>query len=365
LRPRASGEGICEGQGMVTQLRRAALTILKRGGAFRLLKDSRWRQQKLLILCYHGVALEDEDQWRPLLYMSCKRLERRLDILREGKYTVLPLAEGLERLYRKDLPPRSVALTFDDGGYDFYKQNWPLLKQYGFPATVYLTTYYSELQCPNFGLVCSYMLWKARDIGSVDLNEFGIDLPVALNSLEAREKVVNHLLQRVAAQDLNGERRDLIAARLAQLLGIDYLRLRQKRILQLMNREEVKQLATEGVDFQLHTHRHRTPAIEELFRREIRDNREAIANAVAGKREHFCYPSGAYRPEFLVWLAKDEVDSATTCDTGFATRASDPLLLPRLVDTSVRSDLEFEGWLSGIGHFLSRRRRGQLAYVPD
>jgi peptidoglycan/xylan/chitin deacetylase (PgdA/CDA1 family) len=350
---------------MIRQLRGVALTILKGGGAFSLVKESRWRQQKLLILCNHGVSLEDEEKWRPSLYMSARQLERRLDIIREGNYTVLPLAEGLERLYRKDLPRRSVALTFDDGGYDFYKQAWPLLQHYGFPATVYLSTYYSELQRPIFGLICSYMLWKARDTGSVDLNEFGIDLPVALNSPEAREKVVNHLLQRVAEQGLNGEQEDLIAARLAQRLGIDYLGLRQKRILQLMKREEVKQLAAEGVDFQLHTHRHRTPAIEELFRREIRDNRASIANAVAGKREHFCYPSGAYRPEFLVWLAKEEVVSATTCDTGFATPASHPLLLPRLVDSSGRTDLEFEGWLSGIGYFLSRRRRGQLAYVPD
>ena len=350
---------------MLTQLRGAILTILKGSGAFSLVKDSRWRQQRLLILCYHGVALEDEDQWRPLLYMGRKRLEQRLDILREGKYTVLPLAEALARLYRKDLPPRSVALTFDDGGYDFYKQAWPLLQHYGFPATVYLTTYYSELQRPIFGLICSYMLWKAKDTGSVDLNELGIVPPVALNSPEAREKVVNHLVQRVAEQNLNGDQEDLIAARLAQRLGIDYLGLRQKRILQLMKREEVVQLAAKGVDFQLHTHRHRTPAIEELFRREIRDNRASIAKAVAGKREHFCYPSGAYRPEFLTWLTKEEVVSATTCDTGFATPASHPLLLPRLVDTSGRTDLEFEGWLSGIGHFLSRRKRGQLAHVPE
>ncbi|MGD1077526.1 MAG: polysaccharide deacetylase family protein [Candidatus Sulfotelmatobacter sp.] len=350
---------------MIKQLRRAALTILKSCGAFNLVKDSRWRQQKLLILCYHGVSLEDEDQWRPFLYMRPQQLERRLDILREGKYTVLPLAEALERLYRKDLPPRSVALTFDDGGYDFYKQAWPRLRRYGFQATVYLTTYYSELQLPVLNLILSYMLWKARDIGRVDLNEFGINLPVTLSSVEGREEVVSQLLQWAAGQDLNGEERDLVAVRLARRLGIDYQRLQQKRILHLMNPEEVKQLAAEGVDFQLHTHRHRMPLSEELFRREIRDNRVRIANAVGGKRAHFCYPSGAYRPEFLGWLANEEVVSATTCDTGFATPETNPLLLPRLVDTIGRSDLEFESWACGIGHFLSRRKRGQLAYVPN
>jgi peptidoglycan/xylan/chitin deacetylase (PgdA/CDA1 family) len=350
---------------MKRQLRHAALTILKNFGALSLVKDSAWRQQRLLILCYHGVALEDENQWRPFLYMSPRQLERRLEILRDGKYAVLPLAEGIERLYRKDLPPRSVAITFDDGDHDFYKQAWPRLKQHGFPATVYLTTYYSELQRPVLHLIFSYMLWKARDVGKVDLAEFGIDFRGMLSSEENREEVAGRLAQWAAAQDINGEEKDQIAARLAERLGIDYQKLRQKRILQLMNQQEIKQLAAEGVDFQLHTHRHRTPLNEELFRREIQDNRTAIANAVGGKREHFCYPSGAYRPEFLGWLAKEEIVSATTCDTGFATSETNPLLLPRLVDTSGRTDLEFESWLGGVGHFLSRRKRGRLAYVPD
>jgi peptidoglycan/xylan/chitin deacetylase (PgdA/CDA1 family) len=350
---------------MKRQLRRAALTILKSCGAFDLVKESAWRQQRLLILCYHGVSLEDENQWRPFLYMSPEELERRLDILRDGKYAVLPLAEGLERLYRRDLPLRSVALTFDDGNYDFYKQAWPRLKQYGFQATVYLTTYYSELQRPVLSLICSYMLWKARDMGRVDLKEFGIDLPSTLSSVENREEVASRLAEWATGQDLNGEEKDQVAARLAERLGIDYQKLRQKRILQLMNREEMKQLAAEGVDFQLHTHRHRTPLSEGLFRREIQDNRAAIGKVVGGKREHFCYPSGAYRPEFLGWLAEEKVVSATTCDTGFATPETNPLLLPRLVDTTGRTDLEFESWVSGVGHFLSRRKRGRLAYVPD
>jgi len=67
----------------------------------------------------------------------------------------------------------------------------------------------------------------------------------------------------------------------------------------------------------------------------------------------------------LSWLAEEEIISATTCDTGFATSETNPLLLPRFVDTTGRTDDEFESWISGIGHFLSRRKRGRLAYVPD
>lgn len=346
-------------------MRAAALTALKSCGVFGLVRGSAWRRQRLLILCYHGIALEDEDQWRPFLYISQEQLECRLNILREGKYTVLPLSEALERLYRKDLPPRSVALTFDDGTYDFHERAYPLLKQFGFPVTIYLTTYYSKLQLPVFNLICSYMLWKAREMNRVDLHEFGVERPVGLDSADNREAAVSQIVQWADRQDFNGERKDAAAEDLAKRLGIDYQDLRAKRILQLMNSEEVKRLAAEGVDFQLHTHRHRMPLQEDLFRREIRDNREHVAKVVGGGQKHFCYPSGAYRPEFLEWLSAEDIISATTCDTGFATVESNPLLLPRFVDTGGRTDLEFESWVNGIGYFLSRRKRARLAYVPD
>src|SRR5260370_20261747 len=129
------------------------------------------------------------------------------------------------------------------------------------------------------------------------------------------------------AQHIRGEDRDQIAANLAHRLGIDYQELRAKRILQLMNLEEVKHLALEGVDFQLHTHRHRTPLSEQLFRREIRDNRTWIANAIRGRREHFCYPRGTFRAQFLDWLVKEADNSPTTSWNGLPTPQPQHLLV--------------------------------------
>lgn len=350
---------------MRRSVRRTALTVLKTTGAFRLVEGTDWRRRRLSILCYHGVSLDDEHEWRPYLFLRPQQLEHRLAILRRGNYAVLPLGEALERLYRNDLPERSVALTFDDGTYDFYAQAYPRLKQAGFPVTVYLTTYYSQLELPVFSLICSYLLWKARGQGTVVLKELGVRQTVVLDSEKARQLAVDQLVTWADGQDMSGAQKNEIAARLAQLLDIDYRELVAKRILQLMNHREVKQLADDGVDFQLHTHRHRMPLNEEMLRQEIGENREWISQAAAGARRHFCYPSGAYRPEFLKWLAAEDIVSATTCDTGIATPQSNPLLLPRLVDTSGRSDLEFESWVNGIAHFLSSGKRARLAYRPD
>jgi peptidoglycan/xylan/chitin deacetylase (PgdA/CDA1 family) len=109
------------------------------------------------------------------------------------------------------------------------------------------------------------------------------------------------------------------------------------------------------VDIQLHTHRHRTPRDRDLFLREIEDNRNHIRDLTGKTATHFCYPSGDYDPAFLPWLKEAGIVSATTCDTGLASPHSDPLLLPRMLDVSSLSSVEFEGWLTGISAAFPRR----------
>ena len=122
-----------------------------------------------------------------------------------------------------------------------------------------------------------------------------------------------------------------------------------------MNSSERAELAAAGVDFQLHTHRHRTPLEERRVGKEIKYKRPRLQK-LGEKAIHFCYPSGVYRPEFLNWLQMENVVSATTCDSGLASRRSNPFLLPRLVDTSARSAVEFEAWLSGLAPLLTGRK---------
>jgi peptidoglycan/xylan/chitin deacetylase (PgdA/CDA1 family) len=319
--------------------------------------NSHWRHERLLILCYHGTSLEDEHLWRPRLYIQPQKLEQRLESLKEGHFSVLPLGEALQRLRAGTLPARSVALTFDDGTYDFLRQAYPLLKHYGFPVTVYQTTYYTSVERPVFNLICSYMLWTRR--GEVIANGGGLGLQrtLDLRTQSSRFAVVRDLIEISERENRTGLQKDEIAAQLARVLKIDYDSLRAKRILQLMNERELQEISRNGVDVQLHTHRHRTPEDEALFRKEIQENRSTIHKATATEPVHFCYPSGVYRPAFLPWLRKENVVSATTCDAGLAARDSESLLLPRFIDHQNRAQLEFESWITGVGDLLAVRRK--------
>jgi peptidoglycan/xylan/chitin deacetylase (PgdA/CDA1 family) len=341
----------------------AALGLLRGAGAFQFVANSQWRRERLLILCYHGISLEDEHLWRPGLYMTAELLATRLETLRATRCSVLPLEEALTRLRLGDLPPRSVAITFDDGTYDFYKQAYPLLKKHAFPATVYQTTYYTDREIPIFNLTCSYLLWKRRGEQLDPPKDLGLSGPMDLRTELGRHKVVRGLIERSERENLTGLQKNELARRLAEILEIDYSAMAAKRILQLMNAREVAEVANDGIDVQLHSHRHRTPEEETLFRGEIRENRDRIRSLTGTEATHFCYPSGVYRLEFLEWLNKENVVSATTCDAGLVNRHANPLLLPRFVDTSGRTQLEFESWLSGVGSLLAVRRAAPQRYV--
>jgi peptidoglycan/xylan/chitin deacetylase (PgdA/CDA1 family) len=339
------------------RMKRSALQASKYLGAFRVVAHSQWRRHRLTILCYHGVSLIDEHEWNPSYYLSASVFEDRMRLLRRGGYHVVSLKNGLQHLREGTLPEASVAVTFDDGMYDFYARAYPILAQYEIPATVYLTTYYSEFNRPVFGVFCAYLLWKGREksleLGRLIPQAGAVDLRDPRKRRRAHQSIIDHVTRAGAsARD-----KDALAARLAGELGVDYDAMIRERILHVMSRPEVIELAGKGVDFQLHTHRHRTPLNRELFLREIDDNRRHIRELLGYDASHFCYPSGMYRRQFLPWLREAGVESATTCDTGMADSHSEPLLLPRIVDGGQLSPIEIEGWLSGASAFLPRRSR--------
>jgi peptidoglycan/xylan/chitin deacetylase (PgdA/CDA1 family) len=348
---------------MQRKIKLATLGLMKNTGLFDRIADSRWRRERLLILCYHGIALEDECRWRPALFLDVELLRKRLEILQEMRCTVLPLGDALARLQARDLPPRSVAITFDDGTYDFYAQAYPLLRQHNFPATVYQTTYYSDHALPVFNLTCSYLLWKRREEEMLDGRELGLPGSMDLRTELGRHQIVRGLLEVSEREGLNGEQKNELAKRLAKTLNFDFTAFSAKRVLQLMNAKELAEVAANGIDVQLHTHRHRSPNDENSFCREITDNRERIRALTGHVANHFCYPSGIYRKEFAEWLKKENVISATTCDAALATRQDNPYFMPRIVDTTGRSRLEFESWLCGVGHLLAFRRTAPQQYV--
>jgi len=340
---------------MLKKIKQTALRAFKMSRGFSLVESSRWRCERLLILAYHGVSIEDEHLWDPSQYFSLDEFHTRFQLIKDGGYNVLPLDEALQRLWTDNLPPKSIALTFDDGHYCFYKRIFPLIREFGFPATVYIATFYAQYQRPIFDGASSYILWKGRDSVLDGRAIIAQDIKFDLGTLNSRRQAWSCIRDFAGRNKLSAEEKDALLARLAKHLRVDFEEMLAKRVLHVMKPAEVSEIAEAGIDVQLHTHRHRTPDQRALFIREIQDNRRAIMEYTGKTAAHFCYPSGVHCTSFFPWLKECGVISATTTETGLASRSSGPFTLPRLIDTSFLSPIEFEGWLTGVAHCLPNR----------
>ena len=314
--------------------------------------SSGWRSRRLLIICWHHVSLDDEHRWNPALCISPSTFRSRLELLRSARCNVMPLDEALDGVRSGRLPKRAVALTLDDGESSTSLRAWPMLREFGFPATLYWTTYYSLRPYAVFDPMVSYLLWKGRG------QRLQLDDPplnVRLESELDRMGAFRNIYQTAKMCGWAAAAKEDFLVHLSHRLGVDYGEIKQKRILHMISPDEAVKMHAEGLDLQLHTHRHRVPHYANRPANEIRDNMRIIESVGARRPVHFCYPSGSYVPELEGWLRENGVVSAATCEPGLVRVRTNQYFLPRIVDQERFGPVEFKGWLSGLLTWMTKR----------
>lgn len=96
------------------------------------------RPRGATLLIYHriGTATDDELEVRPAQFAA------QMDVLAASTAEVVSLDTALDRLDAGDTRP-TVVLTFDDGFADVHEVAWPLLRERGWPFTIYLASAYA------------------------------------------------------------------------------------------------------------------------------------------------------------------------------------------------------------------------------
>lgn len=95
----------------------------------------------LLILMYHMVSDTDHPLQRRYA-VSPLKFRKQMQYLKFMGYTPI----SLDDLYQcfpnnyRELPEKAVAITFDDGYMDNYENALPVLKEYNFPATIFMVS---------------------------------------------------------------------------------------------------------------------------------------------------------------------------------------------------------------------------------
>lgn len=316
----------------------------------------RLTRRGLRVLCFHGGSAHDEHLFRPGLFMREETIRQRLETLARQGYPVLDLTSALKALAEKRLPACATVITIDDGFYSTFSHAAKLLREFHFPATIYVTTYYAVKQTPIFRLVVSYVFWRTR---AESLDGTGLPLvrpgPHDLTDPAARDRLCWEIIEHGETR-LDENQRGELAGELAKRLGIDHQAIVASRAFHIMTDHEIQSLAEMGIDIQLHTHRHRLPLDRELVAQEVVENRTLLAGMVNRPLEHLCYPSGIWSEEQWPWLESLGITSATTCDPGLNYPDTPPLGLHRFLDADDISRIEFEAELSGFAELLRRGR---------
>ena len=92
--------------------------------------------QTVPILAYHRFGEKNGK-----MVVTPEAFAAQMKYLAENDYRVIPLADLVEFLAgKRSLPHRAVVITADDGYASVYRHAYPVLKQYGFPATVFVYT---------------------------------------------------------------------------------------------------------------------------------------------------------------------------------------------------------------------------------
>lgn len=108
----------------------------------RNIMNSLGRNSYASIIMYHRVNNIDINT----MSVNVEMFSRQIEFLKK-KYHVITLSQLLNDILEdKRIHPKSVAITFDDGYKDNYTNAFPILKQYGLPATFFITTSYIDTQ---------------------------------------------------------------------------------------------------------------------------------------------------------------------------------------------------------------------------
>jgi peptidoglycan/xylan/chitin deacetylase (PgdA/CDA1 family) len=92
------------------------------------------------ILMYHSVSTEATPAFHRFAIHPARFAEH-MDYLATENYTTVTVRELTAlRAAGAEIPPRTVALTFDDGFADFHDEVLPVLRRHGFTATLYVVT---------------------------------------------------------------------------------------------------------------------------------------------------------------------------------------------------------------------------------
>jgi peptidoglycan/xylan/chitin deacetylase (PgdA/CDA1 family) len=290
---------------------RLPLSLLSPGG----------RAARLTILIFHRV-LPQHDPLNPD-EPSAPEFERRMQWVRTW-FNVLPLADAAQRLADGTLPPRALAITFDDGYADNREVAAPILRRLGLTATFFITTGFLDGGCMWNDRVIEAV--RSCDAASLDLSALGLG-SFGLDDAASRRRTATAVLK--AIKHLRPPARQAATDAVVHAAG------GRPAPALMMSVDQLRELRTLGMHVGAHTITHpilaRSTEAEAL--REIAAGKAQLEALLGEPVSLFAYPNGVpgadYLPEHVRMVRDVGFGAAVSTAWGAASAASDRFQLPR------------------------------------
>ena len=298
-------------------MKQLMLNLMWRTGAFAPFRLA--HRNRALILTYHRFSADGASQT-----VSESQFRWQLQYL-TSRYHVVPLSQLAAG---HALPPRALAITIDDGYRDAYEIAFPLLKEFGLPATLFVVTDFLD---GRIWLWPDKVRWM---FAHTPCNE------VVIHSMSPtpRFQLADEASRRHAAADMN-ERfkalseplKEFEISRLARLLKVR-LPARPTAAYAPVTWDEACEMDRAGIEIGSHTVTHPilTRVSTEQLRRELQASRERLERKLQREVKQFCYPNGDYDERVHAAVAKAGYECAVTTTRGFNDQRSDRLALRRV-----------------------------------
>jgi peptidoglycan/xylan/chitin deacetylase (PgdA/CDA1 family) len=304
----------------------AARAAVRRGGA---------------VLMYHQIVDTPVSVWDTAV--SPSHFRQHMEALLDSRRPVLPFGGFVAALRAGALPPRAIAVTFDDGYADNAVLALPVLEDLGLPATFFVTDcavdaagemWWDELERI---LLVSPELPDHLEISVAGQRlEFPIDgTPADSEGWQAsfdeprcgRQAAMVAIWRALTPLPL--AEKQAVCTELVAWSGGDARPRPTHRM--LTGAELARMAASPSVEIGSHTMTHASlPAADDLVY-ELQHSKESLSARIGSPVEVVAYPSGHYDDRVRQATAGAGYVAAASCDAGPVRAGTDPLAVPRLM----------------------------------
>jgi len=266
-----------------------------------------------VVLGYHNVIPSEDGADALGLHLPFHRFAAQVHWL-AGHYDVVPLSELVRRVGVGGSSAHLAALTFDDGYRGVFDFAWPLLRDLGLPATVFVVAE-APRRTPFFWWDCPAIAPFADSQRGRWLTEFRGDQESILLALGGEAWPAVPEARRAASWPA------------------------------------IRDAARSGLDIGAHSARHRVLPLlsdaELLY--ETRACREIIEREAGVTPRFFAYPYGLTDRRSREAVREAGYAGGVTQEGGLISRGSDPFRLPRVNVPATISPPAFQAWAAGLG----------------